>query len=59
MKYERTRARRSHPSQNLKENVEYFDEYICFSLTKQYVLQHFQHLSNLLNFKQGSRNQKL
>ena len=32
----------------LKENVEYFPEYICFNLTKQYVHQNFQHLSNLL-----------
>ena len=48
MKYEQGSARCSHPSQKLKENVEYFAEYICFNLTKQYVLQNFQDLSNLL-----------
>ena len=36
------------PSQDLNENIEYFAEYICFNLTKQYILQNFQHLSNLL-----------
>ena len=36
------------PVKKLKENVEYFAEYICFNLTKQYVHQNSQRLSNLL-----------
>ena len=42
MKYERRSARCRHPSQNLKENIEYFDEYICFNLTKQHLLQNIE-----------------
>ena len=36
------------PVKKLKENVEYFAEYISINLTKQYVHQNSQGLSNLL-----------
>ena len=36
------------PVKELKENVEYFAEYICFNLPKQYVHQNSLPLSNLL-----------
>ena len=36
------------PVKKLKENIEYFAEYICFNLAKQYVHQNSQCLSNLL-----------
>ena len=36
------------PVKKFKENVEYFAEYICVNLTKQYVHQNSQRLSNLL-----------
>ena len=32
----------------MKENVKYFAEYICFNLTKQYVHQNSRCISNLL-----------
>ena len=62
MKYEQRSARCRHPSQNLKENVEYFDEYICFNLTTictSKLSASFKFANVTLNFKQGSRNQKL
>ena len=63
MKFERSSARGRHPSENLKENVEYFAEYICFNLTKQYIHTSkfpvfFKFARVTLNFKQGFRNQK-
>ena len=67
MKYEWSSARCKHPSQNLKENVEYFAEYICLiyliiSVYRSNIYlkfaASFKFANVTLKFKQGSRNQK-